>query len=453
MSTTKNITARDFFIGLAGLIIIFIFLWLLFFIANPLGAFLIVFAILFISFIFVEPFYGLLILIILRPTLDIFTNQSVISIGQYSLNIASVLAILVIGFSFAVAFYHFRKLSSLPLKIPLLVFICLTFTSIFFSQSAYLSLAEWLRILSIFSLYLLGFILIKNKADFKKLIFVVIGSAFIPAIVAFYQFFTGTGITIISENISNRIFGTFAHPNLLAYYIALILILLVFLILNRQKYQLKNSLLYSFFALNGVLLLLTYTRGAWLFFLVALATVGIVKYKKFLLGALLALFIFYLVIPPLNTRVNSLFKYDPFDSIQWRIELWKDGIKYSKEHIIAGHGLGTASKIILDRRGESFGSPDPHNDYLKILLENGIIGIVSYLFLIISLFITLIKGYFQSKEFFTKNLFLLFIGISLGLYLMSFADNILRNTALQWSFWIILGALFAIYQKPNSKLT
>jgi len=447
MSSKKTLSSREILMGTGGLTIIFLFLWLTFFLTNPLLVFLILFGFLFIVFILIKPLNGLLFLIILRPTLDVFTNKSIISAGNFSLNIASLLAILAIALSFLIILKNLEELKSIPLKFPWLLFILIIFSSLFYSISISTSIAEWIRILSIFSLYILSFILIKNPVDFKKLIYTIIFSVLIPGLVAFHQFFTQTGMTIIDENITNRIFGTFAHPNLLAYYLTLPIALIIFLILSKDKYQLKNNLLYLLFIFSFAILLLTYTRGAWVVFLIVIFTLGIINYKKFLLGAFLGLILLYLVVSPLHTRVNNLFEYNPYSSIQWRINLWKDSLKFSQKELFAGYGLGTANKVILDNRGEKFGSPDPHNDYLKILIENGILGLITYLFIIIALFINLLWGYLKSNSLFNKNFFLLLIGISLALYTMSFADNVLRNTALQWIFWILLGALFSIQQK------
>lgn len=438
--------------ALGGFLIIALFLGLLFFLTDPIGVFLILAGILFIFFIFINPLYGLFFLIILRPTLDIFTDQSIFSIGEYSLNIASILAVLAVSFSAIIALGNFKKLNLIPLKFPLFLFILITFISIFYSFNPALSIAEWLRILSIFSLYALGFILIKDPADFKKLLYVIIISAFIPGALAFYQFLSQTGMTIIDENISNRIFGTFAHPNLFAYYLTIPLAILTSLTLNaKEKNTVSDSFLYLSFIPIFTLLILTYTRGAWVVFLIVIFTLGLVRYKKFLLGSVIALILLYLLIPPLNTRVNNLFEYNPYSSISWRINLWKDSVKYSQEKIVLGYGLGTANELILDRRGERFGSPDPHNDYLKILLENGILGVTAYFIIIISLLLNLIYGYIKSTSTFNKNLFLLLFGISIALYFMSFADNVLRNTALQWTFWITLGSLFSAYPRQKNK--
>lgn len=447
MSNITTPPLSKFILTFSGLILSFIFLLILFNWTTPWLIFLIFVASLLVIFIFIQPLNGLLFLIILRPTLDIFTHNPIVSLGNYSLNIASLLALLVIFLSLAITFKNPARLKKVPLKFAWILFISLTFISIFYSVDSALSFAEWLRLWSIFSLYLLSFSLTDSPLKLKKLIYAIIFSVFIPGVLAFYQFFSHTGMTIIDEDISNRIFGTFAHPNLLAYYLTAPLALLIFLILNKEKYQLRNLFLYLTFLFSFVLLLLTYTRGAWVVFLLTILTLGVLRYKKFLLGFLLGLILIYFLIPPLNTRVNNLFQYNPYSSIQWRLNLWKDSLKYSQEKIWFGYGLGTANKVILDKRGEKFGSADPHNDYLKILIENGIWGLFSYLLLIFSLIFNLIWSYVKSPNHINRGLWLLLLGISLSLYFMSFADNVLRNTALQWIFWILLGASFSLYQK------
>jgi O-antigen ligase len=366
--------------------------------------------------------------------------------------LASFLAIIVIGFAFLTILRNLDKLKTLPLKIPLLLFILLTLFSIFYSAHTTMSIADWLRILSIFSLYVLSFILIKNRQNFKKIIYTIILSAIIPGSIAFYQFINQSGMTIIDEGITNRIFGTFAHPNLLAYYLTIPLALLIFLTLERKADEKLNIFTLLVSLPIFILLLLTYTRGAWIVFLLIILILGALKYKKFLIGVLLGLILLYLTVSPLQNRVNDLFKYKPGSSVQWRLTLWRDSLGYSQEKLIGGYGIGTANAIILEKRGKELGSPDPHNDYLKILIENGVLGLISYLFLIISLLTTLIVRFIKSTSASDKNLYLLFIGITLALYSMSLVDNILRNTALQWILWILLGGLFATYQKPNLHL-
>jgi O-antigen ligase len=152
----------------------------------------------------------------------------------------------------------------------------------------------------------------------------------------------------------------------------------------------------------------------------------------------------YLLIEPLNYRVNDLVANRSDSSIQWRINLWSDAKEYVKSQPLLGYGAGVASNLILDKRGEQFGSSDPHNDYLKIAIENGLIGLLVYFSLIIGLFIKLTKKYFLTDQTQLKTLILSAIGLSIAFYAMSAADNILRNTALMWSFWALIGAILAV---------
>lgn len=450
MSSIKRLTPREFWLGLGAIIITFLFLWTTFSVTQPLNVFLAFLALIFIVFTVIDPLKGLFLLIIIRPTLDIFTNRSLFSIGSHSLNLASFLAVLAILFALVSLVINFKKISTLPLKKSLLIFILITFFSIFYSTNSVTSLIEWLRILSIFSLFILGFSLIKNPTDLKKIIYIIIFSTLIPGVTAFNQFLTESGMTIIDEGITNRIFGTFAHPNLFAYYLVIPLSLLVFFILKNDDLKEKfNYFPTLFLAPIFVLLLLTYTRGAWLSILIIIFIFGAFRYRKFLAGALLGLILIYFVFPPLHNRVNDLFHFKPGSSIIWRINLWKDTLGYSKEKIISGYGIGTANEVILKKRGAELGSPDPHNDYLKITLESGILGIISYLGIILSLIFVLIKGFLKTESPIGKNLYLILLGITIALYTLSFADNILRNTALGWIFWVLLGGLFSAYPQPR----
>jgi O-antigen ligase len=397
----------------------------------------------------IKPTQGLFILIIARPCLDIFTDKAIVATDNFNLNVASIIAILTILFSIIILIKNFSKVKTLPLKYNWIIFITIAVISIFFSYSAYLSLAESLRLLSILAVYALAYSLINSSQDLKNLIKAIIASAIIPSLFALWQFYTDTGLSIPFEGIYNRIYGTFAHPNLFAYYLLLPLTLSLYLFLTSNKKQI-NNILYFLLAISfTIILTLTFTRGAWLSFLIVLAIIGIFHYRALLVVSIICLTLAYLLIGSLNYRVNDLITNRSDSSIQWRINLWNDAKEYVKTQPYFGYGAGTASNLILDKRGEQFGSSDPHNDYLKIAIENGLIGLLAYLSLIIGLFIKLIKRYFNTDDKKIKILILSVIGLTIAFYSMSAADNILRNTALMWSFWALIGAIFTTKKEAS----
>lgn len=399
-----------------------------------------------------RPKLGLFLLIIARPCLDILTVRPIMETENFSLNLASLFACLAILFSAVIFIKNFSWIKTLPLKNNWLIFIFIALWSIFFSFNAYLSLTESLRLLSILAIYGLSYFLLNSESDLKNLIKAIIASAIIPSLFALWQFYTATGLTVPFEGIYNRIYGTFAHPNLLAYYLLLPLTLSLYLFLSGNKKQLNNILYFLLTGFLTIILTLTFTRGAWLSFLIIIMVVGSFRYRALLLITLIFMALAYFFIEPINYRVNDLLSGSSGSSIEWRLNLWNDAKEYAKAKPIFGQGAGVAKEFILKKRGERFGSSDPHNDYLKIIIENGLVGLLAYISLIAGLFINLIKKYSAAGSTQFQILILMSISLSIAFYAMSAADNILRNTALMWSFWALIGVIFAVKNKTADYL-
>ncbi|PIP28289.1 MAG: hypothetical protein COX29_01975 [Candidatus Moranbacteria bacterium CG23_combo_of_CG06-09_8_20_14_all_35_22] len=428
----------------------FIFLAIIFFLAIfavfpiKILSYFFILLVFFITAIFlINNQLGFFLLLLIRPLLDVLTNFNIISIGDLSFNVSAIFAIITIVLTILVYFESKVNLQELKTKRFWWIFLAITFVSIVISIDKFSSLTEWTRLLSIYAFFLLGYLIIKTKDDFIKLLEIIVFSGLIPSFFALYQFVNDSGMTLPMEGITNRIYGTFAHPNLLAYYLVLILSILGYLLLIKKGLFI-NSALAVFYT---VILILTFTRGAWLALIFIFFIVGAVKYRKMLFALIIVLLTIYVLVEPIRMRVNALYQYNPDSSIEWRKNIWKDGFSIAKEKILIGHGTGTAHKIILEARREKAGSPDPHNDYLKLLIENGIIGVLSYLSIIVALLYNLAKGYFFSKNLEQKNLYLILFSFSLVIFLLSSVDNVLRNTVLQWTLWAMLGGTFVDYRK------
>lgn len=408
-----------------------------------LGSLLI--AIFFTSLVFLLDIkWGLFLLLLLRPVLDFSSGISIFELMGSPLNLASILGICVILLLSLKVPGKFEKLKSNPLLKPWLIFLLILAIGIAISFNKPESIAEFVRIFTIFSLFVLGFIAIETRKDLLQLTTVLIVSMIIPSIVAFRQLVTNTGLSLSYQDVPNRLFGTFAHPNLFAFSLTLSIALALgmFFVTNKPPQKWLYSL--SFLAFL-VLLILTYTRGAWILFAFMILIAGILKLRKLLFFSAMALFLVYLSFPLVQERVNSITTLSPYSSISWRFQLWQDGLEYSKEALLLGHGTGTSEELILERRGSHFGSSAPHNDFLRILLENGLLGLVAFVAIFLSLSWKLLKEFLaKSKE--DDNLaflLLLFLCFTIGLYAASFGDNIINATALQWAFWAQAGAILA----------
>ena len=391
-------------------------------------------------------FYFLLGLALIRPSLDILSQiefQIYSNLPTINLNvIIGGLVFLILIFFF---FINVKKIYSTPLFYPIFIFIGLCFLSIFYSIDTFTSIREFIRIATIFLLYFLAYKLIEDKKDFYLLLKIILISYIIPAIVGLIQFFNNSGMTDDFGGFQ-RIYGTFAHPNLFAFYTFFILGLLISLLLTSQK---TSSLIFNkkiiiiAIGLSVFLLFATYTRSALACLSFFVLIFGILKYRRMLLvGALLFLAAYFLS-DVFRERLWELISLDPYGSIVWRFKLWKDILPLSLWQPWFGYGLGTFEKLTEFYRGFKLGSLNAHNDYLKIFVENGIIGLISYFWIIIGLLLYLLKIFkriINQEKFFGMGILIIFLSLMIA---ASF-DNILQTTALQWNLWIIFGGWFKI---------
>jgi len=388
-------------------------------------------------------FYFLLTLALLRPSLDVLSRiefQIYSSLPSFNPNVfIGGLVFLILSIFYL---WNIKKIYWTPLFWSISIFLGLSFASIFYSIDPFTSLREFIRLASIFLLYFLAYQLIENKKDFYLLLKVILASYILPGIVALIQLIGGWGLPDDFGGFQ-RIYGTFAHPNPFAFYTFFILALTISLLLIK-----KQNLYILPVAMTTFLLIATYTRSALACFFIFILCLGIFKYRKLLIFGLLFFLGLYLFSDIFRERLWELISLDPYGSIVWRFRLWQDILPISLWHPWIGYGLGTFTNLVEFYRGFELGSLDSHNDYLKIFVENGIIGLLSYLAIITGLLINLIKIF--RKTINQEKIFALgFLIITLSLLAASSFDNIIRETALQWNLWIILGAWLKI-KKPRA---
>jgi len=397
-------------------------------------------------------FYFLLALVLLRPSLNIIGHQEItIHSSLPSFNINAIIG----GLTFLVVltffFLNIREIKLTPLFGLILVFIGLSVLSVFYSINSSESIREAVRIITIFLLYFLAYNLIQDEKDWNLLLKFILISYIFPGLVAFGQFALGMGLPDEFGGF-NRVYGTFDHPNPFAFYTFFILGIIIALILSQKKevaFKLNKRKLWILASPLIFLLFATYTRSALACLIIFVLVLGLLKYRRILLGGLVLFLITYFLSSVFQERLWELFTLDPYGSIVWRLRLWEQMMPISLWQPWFGYGAGTFNSLVEYYRGFQWGSLEAHNDYLKIFVENGIIGLLSYISIILGLLFYLFRIFKKSVED-NKTLALSILIISISLFIISFFDNILRTTALQWNFWILLGGWLKISKlKPR----
>lgn len=210
-----------------------------------------------------------------------------------------------------------------------------------------------------------------------------------------------------------RMSGTMAHANILSAYLAMILPLTVYRLLTGKQRLWIGVLL----GMQIACLILTYSRAGWLAALTGLAVFGLGwlwstgrRRTSAVLGGGLVIGLGGLVVlsllPPLPgtaphplQTLTSLFRWKGATA-QIRLLGWQASLDAIRERPLLGHGPATFRAVLewyLPPKLAPFGGAAalggrPHNAYLEIAVESGLIGLSAYLGLISALLLPLLRS-------------------------------------------------------------
>lgn len=293
-------------------------------------------------------------------------------------------------------------------KLLLFVICYLLFINLFVAQNSWIS---WYKSIKIVEFILLGFIIVRLKPKFKKLLIPLSIAVVYSSLIAIWQFllqrsiggllwFAGErtfyssspGIAAFSwqGKLILRPYSIFPHPNVLAGFLAVVVpIILIKLIFFRRQLTPVLILLFVSASLLGILaLILTFSRFAWFVFLLGLVLVICLRKKKMMhyLGkkekSILFLFYFSIVMSivfPLVFSINQ-------QSVSERRSLIEASLNMTSQNPMFGVGLNNfivSSRQYLISSYELYIYQPVHNIYLLVFAETGIIG-----FFLFCLFIT-----------------------------------------------------------------
>lgn len=281
-----------------------------------------------------------------------------------------------------------RKLSAIlkdPLTIILMVFIILGAASVVYSADPGKTVAETVRLLVLFSVFLsIALLIDKERAllPFKA----VHLTALALAPLAFYEALTGNLIwqaeNLLKEH-TLRVNTTFVDPNIFARFLILgIVANFVIQLYTREK---STKLIYmASLSILLAQLALTSSRGGFLTLIAILiaALIFLPNRKAVLwvigLGALCGAIVIF-IRPEIWERMISITQDFSVSSPQ-RLYLWKAAIAIFNDHTILGTGLGSFETVFLKDYIALKNIPDgatlSHTTILTIAAELGVLGLL-----------------------------------------------------------------------------
>ena len=238
----------------------------------------------------------------------------------------------------------------------------------------------------------------------------------------------------------SRFSGAYAGVHTLAY--AMLFFSFLYCLIN-WRFQIKGYLpkLGFFFLLfiSFVCLYKTYVRtvlsGFMLFWLIFLW-----GYNKRIFAA--AVVLCFLVGIMSSQRIQTIVwktnEYDTNTASSGRLTLWNHNIKLflnsSLPQQLLGRGLGVESKNVIGSDTDVWSS---HNDYISLLMTVGLIGLLLYFFLLISLMYDIFLSSLDKRAKY------LFGAIFASVAIMNFLSNaVVFRLELSQYFWLFMGFFY-----------
>lgn len=282
---------------------------------------------------------------------------------------------------------------------------------------------------------------------------------FAPALIALDQLAIHSSEHLTHYLREIRSYGTFAHPDSAAMFFAIAVIGSLWQYLDSGRRRV-DALLVALFAaaliatssIDGVITLVVMLvslgalrPGSLRVKLGPCAIAGVVVVAFFLspVGA-------YRIFRETATNLTTAERGEEGTSLDWRLHKWKILLPEWESSPLVGRGLGTTTTTTFVP-GNRFAGKPPHNEYIRYLVETGVIGLA---FLLAALFL-LVRALVRKRRIpgtldtGTLNAPTLALVVVLGCLVDSLADNTLLNSPTCYAAALIVAAVLAY---PSAQL-
>lgn len=358
------------------------------------------------------------------------------------------------------------------LNLPILFFFLIMSISLIISEHLIVSLKDYMIFISYFLIYFIITNIIKKQEEFDMFIRLFFITSFLVSIYTLFHYY---GLIPYLKELG-PVISTIGQKNWTSNYLALIFPL-IFSYFLLEKNKNTKIFYYTILSIVYATLMICQSRGIWIsigltliigiFFVFKFKLFEIFKKNLKLLTSLCFIFLIITIIystdNPLNRSeitvperaISTFDEKDP--SIKTRFLMWNTTLNMIKDKPIFGSGIGTFKINYLDYQAEFLNENtgyikywthvrEPHNEYLQIWAELGIIGLGIFLS-IIFIFCKLTINYLRKESSNKKKIivFGLFMGIT-SFLIHSLFSFPLHVPALSSAFSIIL-SLSIIYIK------
>lgn len=342
----------------------------------------------------------------------------------------------------------------LPLWMPLILIIVFELLR---APDRAVSIRSALSYSTSIAVFAIPFYLKQCQENMKFSCHLVLFSSIIPVFYGFIDLARG-GYT------EGRISSMFPHPNLFAFYLVLVIALLLYKIKDpiMSKTPAERWACVGYMMVVISLLLLTKTRSAWAAALGIFLIYGLLFERKYFIYIGLAA-LSGLLIPSVRDRIAEINLAPSYwghtqDSYEWRKILWESAWGWTKTYAIPfGYGLDSfmyhSQEFFPLAYGRDVGA---HSVYRQWMFEAGVAGLLCAAWLYVCIF----RMCWRMRRQTLLGTAIIFM-ILVEYLLVAYSDNMLAYLSFNWTYWFLVGSACsvsyakfgAVFGKPDSART
>lgn len=357
------------------------------------------------------------------------------------------------------------RLKTSPVDMPLLMFIgVMLFCLIFNSHDFAVSVEGFRAIVQYMLWYFVVIQLIKGEDSAKAITAFFVVTVAALAVYGVYQYAVGVempaGWTDHNEaSLRTRVFAIFTSPNVFGSLLTLAAPMSVSMMLISKSRAAKAAfgVMTLFIAAS---LAFTFSRGAWIGFIVAVGVYVLVKDKRLIIPCVVAAVLIAVLVPSISGRIGYMLSPEYIESSLrgGRLVRWMTGLKIFADYPVLGIGLGqfggavamnnNISVIVDNQVTEAFYMD---NYMLKTAVESGLVGFTAFMALMYSVFINGLRTVRTAATDVSKELATGILAGLCGVIVHNFVENIFEvpmMTSLFWTFTAVLMSIW-IYGRKN----
>lgn len=357
------------------------------------------------------------------------------------------------------------------ITIPMVLLILISVLSMI--KSVYLSLSLY-AIIQTLKVFLLFFYIannIRSEKDYKLILYILLGTFFFEIGMGYFQYFLNDFIDLSifsdAEKATTRelgsrkivtVYGTLSGDACFGDYLSLNLFVVLALLNSRIKLK-RKSILLPIFAAGIMLLIFTFSRGAWIgfgsgfFLFLLLKFLFNLKNPRIYVTFLLFVMIVLIVGFAFQDLIIERFYGEDYGSAESRIPMMQIAFEMIRNNLFYGVGINNYTRVVTmyDPTGLTYVYLQPvHNLFLQLTAEIGIFGLIVFLWIIARIYITAIGSIFKSNDFFQNQSIGLISGIT-ALLIHGLVNNATIGMDPFILFWVFAGLIHAITRVKNNQ--